>query len=76
MTSSNNITASDRAVCPMCGGEGQIEVEVAVIDHMDGGYLKEAYIDCEFCDGNGEVDADDAAEFTFHIELDDGPYYH
>ncbi|MEL0116920.1 MAG: hypothetical protein VW739_04325 [Pelagibacteraceae bacterium] len=76
MTSSSNTTANDYVECPLCGGEGQIEVEVAVVDHMNGGYLKEEMMTCELCDGNGEVLQDDADEFTIFVELEDGPFLH
>jgi hypothetical protein len=41
MTSSNNTTDNEDewVECPVCGGEGEYEVEYAVVDHMRGGFL-------------------------------------
>ena len=44
MTSSSNITDNDWVPCPECGGEGKYEVEVAVVDHMRGGYLQDVTV--------------------------------
>ena len=70
MTSTNNTTPSDYVKCPECGGESQYEAEVAVVDYNNGGYLKGVMVDCEFCDGDGEVHEEDAAEFLIHVEFE------
>ncbi|MDA7891193.1 hypothetical protein N9B14_01380 [Akkermansiaceae bacterium] len=70
MTSSSNTTFSDYVKCPDCGGDGEYEVEVAVIDHSNGGFIKGIMQTCEFCDGDGEVHEEDAAEFLINIEFE------
>lgn len=71
MTSTNNTTASDYVNCPDCGGAGEYyEVEVEVIDHANGGFIKGITKTCEFCDGDGEVHEEDAAEFLSHVEFE------
>lgn len=42
-----------RPVCFDCGGSGEVESEVAVIDHMNGGYLAGSTSVCQRCDGEG-----------------------
>ena len=76
MTSSNNTTNNDEwVICPECGGWGEYEVEVAVIDHMNGGYLTEAKEECEMCGGAGEVLAEDL-EMQIEVFLEGGDGYH
>ena len=75
MTSSSNITDNDWVPCPECGGEGKYEVEVAVVDHMRGGYLQDVTIECELCGGFGEVEADEA-EIFIEVHLEGGDSYH
>lgn len=79
MTSSSNTTDNDDdqwVQCPVCGGEGEYEVEFAVVDHMNGGYLSTEIETCALCDGFGEVPPEDAESFVISVDLDDGNYYH
>ena len=41
--------------CKLCGGDGYQLQEKQVIDYENGGYLKEVKVNCEHCDGLGEV---------------------
>ena len=47
-----------------------LKVEVEVIDHSNGGFIKGIMQTCEFCDGDGEVHEEDAAEFLIHVEFE------
>lgn len=44
--------------CPECGGEGECEYEVAVSAPMawNGGWLEGRIMECQLCEGSGEVD--------------------
>tara|TARA_R100001510_G_C7455520_1_gene78430 strand:- start:255 stop:425 length:171 start_codon:yes stop_codon:yes gene_type:complete len=44
--------------CPECGGEGECEYEVAVSAPMawTGGWLEGRIMECQLCEGSGEVD--------------------
>lgn len=42
--------------CPHCKGEGEYKGEVAVVDYINGGFLDEVIVECEECDGSGELD--------------------
>ena len=44
--------------CPSCGGEGRREYEVAVAAPMawSGGWLEGRIMECQLCEGTGEVD--------------------
>ena len=42
--------------CPECGGAGQVEYEVPVVDYEHGGYLDTEWGDCENCGGTGEIE--------------------
>jgi len=42
--------------CPECDGEGECAYEEAVVDYVNGGYLKEVIDTCERCDGAGEIE--------------------
>ena len=42
--------------CPHCKGEGQYYAEVAVVDYVNGGFLDEQLVECEECNGSGELD--------------------
>ena len=44
--------------CPNCDGEGKYYAEVPVVDFTNGGYLDERLVECEDCDGSGELDDD------------------
>jgi len=49
-------------VCEECGGEGELEYERAVVDRDNGGWL-EGYTDvCNFCEGEGYVEAETGEE--------------
>ena len=41
--------------CKLCGGDGYHLIEKPVVDYENGGYLKEVKVNCEFCEGMGEV---------------------
>ena len=41
--------------CPECGGEGRCEYEVAVVDYEHGGYLAGKMMECQLCEGYGEI---------------------
>lgn len=47
--------------CPECGGEGRCEYEVAVPDPMAwrGGELQGRIMECQMCEGSGEVEIED-----------------
>ena len=45
--------------CEHCEGQGECEVEVAVPDYMNGGYLTTATGECPVCYGRGWVDIED-----------------
>ena len=78
MTSSNNTTDNEDewVECPVCGGEGEYEVEYAVVDHMNGGYLAASIEPCALCDGFGRVPPEDADSMLIQVDLDSGNYYH
>ena len=42
--------------CSHCKGEGQYTGEVAVVDYQHGGFLDEVVVECEECDGSGELE--------------------
>lgn len=44
--------------CPECGGKGECEYEVAVSAPMawNGGWLEGRIMECQLCEGIGEVD--------------------
>ena len=42
--------------CPHCDGEGQYYAEVAVVDYVNGGFLDEQLVECEECNGYGELE--------------------
>ena len=42
--------------CPNCDGEGQYYAEVAVVDYVNGGFLDEQLVECEECNGYGEIE--------------------
>ena len=46
---------SDWIECKLCGGDGYHLIEKPVVDYENGGYLKEVKVNCEFCEGMGEV---------------------
>ena len=48
--------------CPECGGKGVAWYEVAVAAPGDwyGGYLDEKQMECQLCEGHGEVDHETA----------------
>ena len=51
--------------CPECSGAGECEYEVAVPAPMawNGGWLEERIMECQLCEGTGEVyDDDDETE--------------
>jgi DnaJ-class molecular chaperone len=78
MTSSSNTTDNDDdqwVTCPDCGGEGEYEVEIAVVDHANGGYLAGVMQECETCNGFGEVESDEA-EIFIEVHLEGGDSYH
>ena len=78
MTSSNNTTDNEDewVECPVCGGEGEYEVEYAVVDHMNGGYLAASIEPCALCDGFGRVPPEDADSMLIQVDLESGNYYH
>lgn len=45
--------------CEHCDAAGQCEVEYAVPDYMNGGYLTTATGECPVCYGRGWVDIED-----------------
>ena len=45
--------------CDECGGVGQAEYEVPVVDYQAGGYLTDKLMECEKCQGSGEIEVDD-----------------
>ena len=42
--------------CTHCDGEGQYYAEVAVVDFTNGGFLDEQLVECEECNGSGELE--------------------
>lgn len=50
--------------CPECGGAGECEYEVEVPAPMawSGGWLEGRIMECQLCEGTGEIDEDDEAE--------------
>jgi DnaJ-class molecular chaperone len=42
--------------CPECLGTGEVEVDIAVVDYMNGGYIRTEIDICPECDGSGEVE--------------------
>ena len=42
--------------CPHCKGEGQYYAEVAVVDYVNGAFLDEQLVECEECNGSGELE--------------------
>ena len=78
MTSSNNTMDNEDewVECPVCNGEGEYEVEYAVVDHMNGGYLAASIEPCALCDGFGRVPPEDAESMLIQIDLESGNYYH
>jgi DnaJ-class molecular chaperone len=78
MTSSNNTTDNEDewVECPVCGGEGEYEVEYAVVDHMNGGFLAARIEPCALCDGFGRVPPEDAESMLIQVDLEGGNYYH
>lgn len=78
MTSSNNTTDNEDewVECPVCGGEGEYEVEYAVVDHMNGGFLAGRIEPCALCDGFGLVPPEDAESMLIEVDLEGGNYYH
>ena len=42
--------------CPECFGDGEVEVDYAVKDYVNGGYIRTEIEDCPQCDGSGEVE--------------------
>ena len=51
-------TFSETFTCPHCDGEGQYYAEVAVVDYVNGGFLDEQLVECEECNGSGEIEQD------------------
>ena len=47
---------TDTIPCPNCDGEGNYYAEVPVVDFTNGGFLDERLVECEDCDGCGELD--------------------
>lgn len=41
--------------CIECGGDGEVEYEIAVPDFVHGGYLKAEMGECHTCEGAGEL---------------------
>ena len=54
--------------CPECLGIGEIEIDIPVVDYMNGGYIRTEIEDCPRCDGSGEVEDDE--EDNDEISLD------
>ena len=46
-------------ICDECGGVGQAEYEVSVVDYQAGGYLTDKLMECEKCQGSGEIEVDE-----------------
>ena len=44
--------------CPHCDGKGEYYTEVAVVNYQHGGFLDEVIVECEECDGYGEIEQD------------------
>lgn len=42
--------------CPDCGGTGDVEVDYAIRDFVNGGYIQTEIETCRTCDGSGEVE--------------------
>ena len=49
-------------VCPECDGDGECAYDEAVVDYVNGGYLKEVINTCELCHGTGEIESDEEEE--------------
>ena len=41
--------------CPECDGYGQYLGEKAIVDYVNGGFYDEVLVECEECEGSGEV---------------------
>lgn len=41
--------------CPECDGFGQYLGEKAIVDYVNGGFYDEVLVECEECEGSGEV---------------------
>jgi len=48
--------------CPECDGDGECAYEEAVIDYVNGGYLREVIDTCDLCFGTGEIPFDGEEE--------------
>lgn len=50
-------------ICPHCDGEGTIEVEFYVRQSfsVDSGYIDTETVECECCNGSGEIEDEDDA---------------
>ena len=44
------------ALCPECDGYGQYLGEKAIVDYVNGGFYDEVLVECEECEGLGEVE--------------------
>ena len=44
--------------CPECGGEGRCEYTVAKPDYIHGGELVGEMMECQTCEGYGEIELD------------------
>lgn len=47
-----------RIKCHECDGEGEYEVDEAVVDYTHGGYIRSEMVTCDNCDGDGTVEGD------------------
>lgn len=56
--------------CPECGGEGECEYEVSVVDYQHGGYLKGEVMTCQRCHGDGFIGAGEEDELDILVQLD------
>jgi DnaJ-class molecular chaperone len=43
-------------LCPECDGYGQYLGEKAIVDYVNGGFYDEVLVECEECEGSGEVE--------------------
>jgi len=57
--------------CPECFGEGEVEVDYAVRDYVNGGYIRTEIEICRACDGSGELECDDEEEMDYDEAGDD-----